>query len=449
MNPTTLLDRLVQAGLSAPAAGRKAELFHQACLHLKGLREGAPTEATRYFVPGRIEVLGKHTDYAGGRSLLCAVEHGFCVVAAPRTDSYVRIADVVRRQESQFALSEDLDTHSHDWSIYPKTVARRVARNFPGRVRGLDMVLASDLPSAAGLSSSSALVVASFLAISKQNDLEQHPAYRENIRSREDLATYLGCVENGQTFRSLAGDVGVGTFGGGEDHTAILCCRVGQLSQFMFCPVRLERTVPLPRDNIFVIGVSGIVADKTGSAREAYNRASHAAKAILEIWQTAGGGTEPTLFEAILQTPDAPLQIRDALRRSSIHAHSTKALLGRFDQLVDECVRIIPEAVDALARNDLVEFGKLVDESQAAAKRGLANQVPETLYLARSARRLGATAASAFGAGFGGAVWAMIKSDQMEEFVANWRTSYHSRFPNLVNASKFFVARAGPSTLSL
>jgi len=448
MNWSTLLERLTQAGLLAPAAERKADLFQQASLQLKHLRQEGPAEETRYFVPGRIEVLGKHTDYAGGRSLLCTVEHGFCVVTSPRSDSCVRVVDVARHQECQVVLSEDLDTASNDWSVYPKTVTRRIARNFPGRMLGVDMVFASDLPSAAGLSSSSALVIASFLAISKRNDLEHHPAYRDNIKSRADLATYLGCVENGQTFGALAGDVGVGTFGGSEDHTAILCCCAGQLSQFRFCPVRLERTVVLPRDYVFVIGVSGVVAEKTGTAREKYNRASQAAGAILEVWRTASGRTDSTLFEAIGHSSDAPQRIRQLLSQSQ-SGYPAEILVERLDQFVDECTLIIPGAVEALAQDRLVEFGKLVDRSQAGAEHGLRNQVTETLYLARSARELGATAASAFGAGFGGAVWAMIKSDRAEDFAAKWKNLYHARFPGLVNASGFFVERTGPSVLYL
>ena len=449
MNRASLPDRLSQAGLPGPAAKGKAELFQQASLQWERWGQGPPAEEPRYFVPGRIEVLGKHTDYAGGRSLLCTVERGFCVVASPRSDPWVRVADAVRHQETQFLASADLDIVSNDWSVYPKTVARRIARNFPGRHRGLDMVFASDLPSAAGLSSSSALLVATFLALSKRNNLDQHPAYRDNIRSQEDLATYLGCVENGQTFGTLAGDVGVGTFGGSEDHTAILCCQAGQLSQVRFCPVRLERTVALPRDYVFVIGVSGVVADKTGSAREKYNCASQAAKAILEIWRTGSGQTEPTLFEAVVRSSDAWHQIRQALSRSSHSVYPAEALLERFEQFVDECIHIIPAAVDALARNDLVEFGKLVDRSQAAAEHALRNEVAETLHLARSARQLGAAAASGFGAGFGGAVWAMVRSDQVEDFVANWKNSYHTRFPGLVNASDFILCRTGPSALCL
>ncbi len=74
-------------------------------------------------------------------------------------------------------------------------------------------------------------------------------------------------IENGQTYKSLTGDGGVGTFGGSQDHTAILTSEAGHLKQYSFCPVRFERTIKLPEDCVFVIGVSGVVADKTGSAK--------------------------------------------------------------------------------------------------------------------------------------------------------------------------------------
>jgi len=196
--------------------------------------------------------------------------------------------------------------------LYPKTVARRVAGNFEGSLNGANIVFASDLPRSAGLSSSSALVVATFLALREINGLTHHPAYRSNIATDEDLATYLGCVENGQSFLELAGHSGVGTFGGSEDHTAILCCRADWLSQFRFCPTRFEQEVPLPAGCIFVIGVSGVVADKTGSAREKYNQASLASKTILAMWNEASGRSDPTLFDAATRSPDGGSRTRIA-----------------------------------------------------------------------------------------------------------------------------------------
>src|SRR2546426_5727107 len=117
------------------------------------------------------------------------------------------------------------------------------------------------------MSSSSALVVAVFTALADVNALERRPEYLADIRGVEDLAGYLGAVENGLSFGPLAGDRGVGTFGGSEDHTAILCSRAGRLAQYAFRPVRFERDVGLPPDWTFVVGASGVAAEKAGGAR--------------------------------------------------------------------------------------------------------------------------------------------------------------------------------------
>ncbi|HJW13661.1 MAG TPA: galactokinase family protein, partial [Thermoanaerobaculia bacterium] len=192
-----IAERLIAAGLSGGEAGRKARLFEAAERCLERSSAGDPA---RWFVPGRIEVLGKHTDYAGGRSLLCAVERGFCVAARARRDRVVRIADAVFGVETRLALSDESEAGEGSWTAYPAAVARRIARDFPGALAGADIAIASDLPRSAGLSSGSALVVAIFTALAHVNALEDRPAYRANIRSPEDLAGYLGAVENGRSF---------------------------------------------------------------------------------------------------------------------------------------------------------------------------------------------------------------------------------------------------------
>ena len=194
-------------------------------------------ERLRWFVPGRIEVLGKHTDYAGGRSLLCAVERGFCVTAVPRGDEVMRVVDAGNQVEATFRVSEDQAAETR-WRTYPATVARRVARNFPAPdgLRGADIAFVSDLPRAAGVSSSTALIIAIFTVLAEINQLEEHPAYRENIPTLDALASYLGCVENGRTFGTLAGDSGVGTRGGAQDHTAILRSIPGHLVRYAYSP---------------------------------------------------------------------------------------------------------------------------------------------------------------------------------------------------------------------
>ena len=437
---------LISSGMSSIQASVKAGLFVQTTNAL--LEMAARKDDPHYFfVPGRIEFLGKHTDYGGGRSLICAVERGFCVAAYARDDSILRITDVGRRDRVEFNVGPELRPRAGHWSNYPMTVASRVAQNFPGKLRGADIAFASDLPPAAGLSSSSALIIAIFATLGRINSFDKTEEYRREITSAEDLAGYLGTIENGQSFGSLTGSEGVGTFGGSQDHTAILCCSPGELSQYSFCPVRREQSVELPGDYVFVIAVSGVSADKTGEALEKYNRVSLAASEVLRIWRVSTGRADPTLMSAITSSTDACERMRMVLRASNSTAFSCQELLNRFEQFLAECTEIIPGVAESLLQGDMDKVGVLVDRSQHGAERLLGNQVPETVALTRMARSLGAPAASAFGAGFGGSVWALVKSDRAGQFTSEWAELYESQFPEPAKRSQFFLTCAGPSII--
>jgi galactokinase len=121
-----------------------------------------------------------------------------------------------------------------------------------------------------------------------------------------------------------------------------------------------------------------------------------------------------------------------------------RELLDRVEQFQFES-EIVRAAGDALARGDLDRLGMLVDQSQANAELRLGNQVPETIALARGARELGAVAASAFGAGFGGAVYALVRASDAEDFRDRWAARYTSAFPSRRANAKFFITHAGPA----
>jgi galactokinase len=388
-----------------------------------------------YRVPGRIEFLGKHTDYAGGRSLVGAVERGIRLAAAPRGDALLRVVDAATGETAELELRPDLATRPGHWTGYPAAVARRLARNFPGSpaLRGADLAFASDLPPAAGMSSSSALLIAVFAALADVNALDRRPAYAAQIAGPEDLAGYLGAMENGATFGAFVGDAGVGTQGGSQDHTAILCSRAGYLSQYSFCPVRHERDVPFPAGWTLAIAASGVVADKTGGARERYNQAARAVSAMLTAWRDATGRRDASLAAALGSAPDAA---------ERLHRMVDASLHPRLEQFVAESEEIVPAAGDALARGDVASLGPLVDRSQRLAEEALGNQTPETVALARGARALGAAAASAFGAGFGGSVWALVESSAAGAFLERWRDDYARAFPAAARQAVFFLTGA-------
>ena len=448
-------ERLCAAGMSRPAAIRHAARFAALIASLRDLSGRLVSNVVRYWVPGRIEVLGKHTDYAGGRSLLCAVERGITMVAVPREDSHMRILDANTMELAECEMGPELSGPARHWSNYPMTVARRIARDFPTlpELRGADIVFASDLPRAAGMSSSSALIVSAFLALADANELSSLPEFVHNIPDNEHLAGYLGAVENGWGFGGLAGDTGVGTLGGSEDHTAILCAHPHKLVQYSFRPVRFEREVNVPEGHCFAIAVSGVRAEKTGAARERYNRASRGMSVIVDIWRRATGRADVTAAAVIASSPGALEELRGVIAAADASSlgFTAQELLTRLDHFVVESEELIPAASEALATNDLAGFGSIVDRSQARAERLLENQIDETIELARSARELGAVAASAFGAGFGGSVWALVRAEHADAFLRRWEQHHREHFPLTSPGAdeSFFVTNAGPSAIRI
>ena len=444
------LDHLVASGLRPSSAGAILDLY-QAAADAMDRAAAAPGGRRAWFVPGRIEVLGKHTDYCGGRSLLCATERGFVAIAAPRRDSGVRVQDAHSGEVCAFDLGHPPAVPAADgdlpWRTYPAAVVRRLGRNFPRASRGADIAFASNLPPASGLSSSSALVIAVAMALIHVNDLEAVEAFRANVASPEALAGYVATMENGAAFGALEGEPGVGTFGGSQDHTAILCCRPGRLSQYAFAPTRFEADVAMPAGQVFVVCASGAAAVKTATAREAYNRAALSARTVLDLWNRAQGRCDPTLAAAADSGQDAVSRMHEAIDRAPSAPYSRALLHERLEQFEQEGLRLVPAATAALRDGRLDLFGPIVDRSQEAAERGLHNQIEETVALARLAREEGAVAASAFGAGFGGSVWALVGADAVAEFADRWRRRYLARFPS--RAPAIFDTGAAPAAMRL
>jgi galactokinase len=297
------------------------------------------------------------------------------------------------------------------------------------------------------MSSSSALLVLCFSILSRANALNEREEYRREISRDLDLSGYLGTIENGQSFGGLTGDRGVGTFGGSEDHTAILRSRAGRLSQYSYCPVRFERDLELPPQYVFAIGVSGVIAQKSAGAREQFNRASALLGAVLRVWRERTGRSDASVADAI--RGGGVDQVRALLDSSQDAEFSPRELRDRFDQFYAESEQIIPVAGDALLAGDLNAFGAAVARSQNLGSRLLANTVPQTDRLAEIAIELGAAAASCFGAGFGGSVWAIVRASEADAFNAAWLERYAVQFPQEASRSSFFTTGPGPAAMEL
>lgn len=404
---------------------------------------GASGETRTYLVPGRVELVGKHVDYAGGRSLTCAVDRAIRVRMTPLDEPVLRVGDGGRRGRVAIPLSSEARAGWPRWGTYVAAVARRFARDFPHARRGVQVKLKSDLPPSAGLSSSSALIVALGTALVEANRMEDDPLWHAAVPDLLSRAEYFAAMETGAPYRDFPGDAGVGVRGGAQDPIAIMCGADHAATQFGYIPARMERRVPWPTDFAIVIGVSGVKATKTGNARRQYNRASDAMRWMVTQWNAQSRRSDLTVAAA-LAADTAASTVFERIARTGGDGFNASYLVPRFDQFREECEIIVPRVADALDRGDYDALGRLVDRSQELAERALGNQVRETIHLQRSARSLGAVAASAFGAGFGGAVWTMVHEAEASAFVDAWRASYEAAFPERAPRAAWIVTRPGP-----
>lgn len=322
-------------------------------------------ERARWFVPGRIELIGKHVDYLGGRSLCCATPWGLSVEATrwPDAPGFPGLGDV-----------------------YARAVHQRLTRDFGAMTVGADIRVSSDLPPAAGLSSSSAWVLGLLAALAWANRLQERDAWRAaGLAEPLAFASYAAAIEGGTAWGPFAGDAGVGTQGGAQDHIAIVCAEAGSVLQAGYLPARLEGRAPWPAHWRLLVLHSGVVAEKTGDALATFNRVAAEGH--------AGGA-------------------------------------ARREQFRRECEEHVPDTLGAIASADAAALGKAAQASQHGAESALGNQIPETIALVRLARECGAFAASAFGAGFGGAVWAATEATGAEAVLARWRAAYAAQAPS-------------------
>jgi len=225
--------------------------------------------------PGRVNLMGRHIDHQGGTCNLMAIDQEIVIAASPRPDDRIRLwnlesgsypsrsftlreltADVVwedwlRTLDLQYVQRLASRT-AGDWTSYVMGAALRLQHHFRNRqLRGMDAFVYGNIPVGAGLSSSSALVMASAEALSEINAL--------NIRPRE----FVDLCGEGEWF--------VGTRGGSGDHAAIMFGQEQEVVSISFFPFQVVGRHPFPDDYSLMVCHSGLSAKKTENARERFN----------------------------------------------------------------------------------------------------------------------------------------------------------------------------------
>lgn len=351
--------------------------------------------------PGRVNLIGDHTDYNGLPVLPMAIRQRVRIVFRPRDDERVRIVAMAQgSEEAQFDLGHEVvRAPQGHWSNYVRGAARAVAELEGDRSRGIDALVASDIPVAAGLSSSSALVVATILAL--RDAAGSVVGAEEGVPepSTLELAAFAARAERY-----------VGTEGGGMDQAASMCGVAGHALRIRFGPLRVD-PVPVPPGWRFVVAHSGVVAEKSAGVEADYNaRVEGCRQALIKVARGQGldeGTTYPALLDGF--TPAELVRLADQ--------HLAGTELAYLRHTLTEAARV-EGAVAALRDEDGLAFGALMNDSHRSLRDDYGVSLDVLDRMTRAAIEAGALGARLTGAGFGGSVVALAPDTGAEAVLA-------------------------------
>ena len=376
---------------------------------MKGLEDlfrarfgAGPIHAVR--APGRVNLIGDHTDHNGLPVFPMALEREIRIAFRARGDRRVRLASAGAFEAREFEIGPAIPPHPPgDWSNYARAATQALAAIHP-HLCGIDTLVWGDIPQAAGLSSSSALVVASAIALLSANSLPWDPGALAALLAR--------------------GERYVGTQGGGMDQTVCLCARQGCALRIGFTPFAWT-PVPVPPDWVFLVGNSLVVADKSLGARERYNATPARCREALE--RSGLGASYP---EAM-----AGRVVQDLVAEAGRKLAGN--LLGAFRHVVTEAARV-DQAEAAMRAGDLGSFGAAMNASHDSLSRDLEVSCPQLDELVAAFRAAGAAGARVTGAGFGGCVVALCERSRAEAVAGSVRRAFYE--PRGVDAGAHLFA---------
>jgi galactokinase len=337
-------------------------------------RFGRPPRLFR--APGRVNLIGEHTDYSGGFAMPCAIDKACLVAAAPNGGDVLRIASLVMEETAERPL-ESFAAQGR-WSDYPAGVAAALQESGVA-VSGAELLICSDVPLGAGVSSSAALEVAVALALA---------GLAGAALSREDLARLAWRAETGF----------VGAPCGPLDQFASVF-GAPEAALVMDCRSLTAVPVPFPQNLALLVIESGVrhaVRDGGYPARRADCEAAADALGV-----------------SLLRDADPKDlgRLSERLRRRARHVLSENA-------------RVLA-AAEALKANHAKAFGALMKAAHESLRDDFEATCPETDILADLAARTdGVFGARQMGGGFGGCVLALTEADKAEAAAAAIVSAY-------------------------
>ncbi|MCD8097231.1 MAG: galactokinase [Lachnospiraceae bacterium] len=375
---------------------------------------GKDGEVSVYFAPGRANLIGEHTDYNGGHIFACTLTAGTYVAARKRPDNRFRFCSLNYPDSGILdRAGDELDYREEDnWGNYPKGVIRTfIAKGYPVE-GGLDLLYYGEIPKGLGIGSSASINVATGLILRDLMGLE-------NV-TKVDIALFSALAE-GEYMKNGGGILDPFTVAMGKKDHAILL----DTSDFSYSYSPLD----LPHEKVIITNSGkareGLV-ERTLERRHECDQALRELQRVISINNLCELTAE--VFEQVQEMIKSPVCVR------------------RARHVITENQRT-RQAVEAMQKGDIREFGQLMNASHLSLKEDYEVSCEELDILVEEAWELdGVVGSRMMGAGYGGCTVSIVGEDSVSEFIEKVGTNYTRRTGR---RAEFYVVETGDGATRL
>ena len=330
------------------------------------------------YAPGRVNIIGEHTDYNDGFVMPCAINYGTAIAGSKRADHIWNVYAADLDLEDTFSLDEDFPQSEQKWANYVRGVVKFIQERCPQFKQGADLVISGNVPHSSGLSSSAALEVAIGKFCQQLSDLPlTHTEIALIGQKAENKFVGANCGNMDQLISAL----------GQKNHLLMIDCRSLD-----------TQPTPVPKDVSVIIVNSNVPHDLvTGE----YNT---------RRWQCEKAAE----FFGVKALRD--VSVEEFQKREAELTALNSLVAKRARHVVTENQRVL-DAVEALKHNDLTKLGELMGQSHESMRDDFEITVPQIDYLVELAQLvIGKTGGARMtGGGFGGCIVALAPHDKVEE----------------------------------
>jgi galactokinase len=361
--------------------------LHERFYELYGKKE---TSIQTFFAPGRVNLIGEHTDYNGGYVFPCALQYGTYLVIRPNGSGLMRFATTNFDQPCSIPAS-GFSRQDVKWVNYPLGVMDQMVKR--GLVmKGMDLLFSGDVPSGAGLSSSASIEMVTAVALNEILDMHWDMLELIKIGQRaENEFVGVNCGIMDQFASGL----------GKTDHAVYLDCATLDYE-----------LVPL------VLGDHRLMISNTNKRRGLSDSKYNERRAECESAAAAIARTEPISQLGELGYARF-LDLQDRIPDETVRK--------RAHHVVSENQRVL-EAVRSLRQSDLAQFGQLMNASHDSLRDDYEVTGMELDTLVEEARKVeGVLGSRMTGAGFGGCTVSLVHKDAINRFITEVGAGYYAK----------------------